>query len=161
GLRGAVSRLGRGTFISGVPCVAPGVRTMGPRLGFGRRGGWSGGVRDLYWRIYRCLRGADHRDRVPTAILGARGFMAAVNSDRDARSVTPSQRFVDRVAISSRGGGRPPSKSERHVSKTRRKRKGGLLDATLLAFAGIAILIGLGVWQLDRKVWKQNLITSI
>jgi len=47
------------------------------------------------------------------------------------------------------------------VSKTRRKRKGGLLDATLLAFAGIAILIGLGVWQLDRKVWKQNLITSI
>ena len=47
------------------------------------------------------------------------------------------------------------------MSKTRRKRKGGLLDATLLAFAGIAILIGLGVWQLDRKVWKQNLITSI
>jgi surfeit locus 1 family protein len=48
------------------------------------------------------------------------------------------------------------------VSKARRKRKGGgVLDATLLAFAGIAILIGLGVWQLDRKVWKENLITSI
>jgi surfeit locus 1 family protein len=47
------------------------------------------------------------------------------------------------------------------VTKARRKRKGGVLDATLFAFAGIAILIGLGVWQLDRKVWKENLITTI
>ena len=47
------------------------------------------------------------------------------------------------------------------MRKARRKRKGGVLDATLLAFAGIAILIGFGVWQLDRKVWKENLITTI
>src|SRR5262249_15043755 len=136
-------------------------RTVWLCVGFGRRGSWSGVFGDLYGSFYCVFGGVDNRDLVQTAILGARGFMAAVNSDRDARSVTPSQRFVDRVAISSRGGGRPPSESERHVSKTRRKRKGGLLDATLLAFAGIAILIGLGVWQLDRKVWKQNLITSI
>src|SRR5262245_46470734 len=126
--------------MSMVPFVAPGLRNMLLRVPFRRRRGWSGGVRDPYWRIYRCLRGADHRDRVPTAILGARGFMAAVNSDRDARSVTPSQRFVDRVAISSRGGGRPPSKSERHVSKTRRKRKGGWTDVTLLDLAGLGML---------------------
>src|SRR5215467_4813495 len=30
-----------------------------------------------------------------------------------------------------------------------------------MAFAGLVILIGLGVWQLDRKVWKENLITTI
>lgn len=47
------------------------------------------------------------------------------------------------------------------MSKVRRKRSNGVLDATLLAIAGIAILIGLGVWQLDRKVWKENLITTI
>ncbi|MGC2070319.1 MAG: SURF1 family cytochrome oxidase biogenesis protein, partial [Pseudolabrys sp.] len=47
------------------------------------------------------------------------------------------------------------------MSKGRRKRKSGVLDATLLAFAGIAILIGLGVWQLDRKTWKENLIATL
>jgi surfeit locus 1 family protein len=47
------------------------------------------------------------------------------------------------------------------VSKAPRKRKGSVFDATLLAVAGVAILIGLGVWQLDRRVWKENLITTI
>jgi len=47
------------------------------------------------------------------------------------------------------------------VSKARSRRKSSILDATLLAFAGVVILIGLGVWQLDRKVWKENLITTI
>jgi surfeit locus 1 family protein len=27
--------------------------------------------------------------------------------------------------------------------------------------AGIAILLGLGVWQLERKVWKENLIATV
>jgi surfeit locus 1 family protein len=36
-----------------------------------------------------------------------------------------------------------------------------LLDATMLALAGVAILLGLGVWQLDRKVWKENLIATL
>lgn len=36
--------------------------------------------------------------------------------------------------------------------------RGGVLNATVFAIAGIAILIGLGVWQLDRKVWKERLI---
>ena len=47
------------------------------------------------------------------------------------------------------------------MSKARRKRKGGVLDATLLSIAGVAILIGLGVWQLDRKVWKEDLIATL
>ena len=47
------------------------------------------------------------------------------------------------------------------MSEALRRRKGSVLDATLLAIAGVAILIGLGVWQLDRKVWKENLITTI
>jgi surfeit locus 1 family protein len=47
------------------------------------------------------------------------------------------------------------------VSKARSRRKSSILDATLLVFAGVVILIGLGVWQLDRKTWKENLITTI
>jgi surfeit locus 1 family protein len=47
------------------------------------------------------------------------------------------------------------------VSKPRRKRKSSILDATLMTLAGLVILIGLGVWQLDRKVWKEDLITTL
>jgi len=40
-------------------------------------------------------------------------------------------------------------------------RTGGAIGATVFAVAGVAILIGLGVWQLDRKVWKENLIATL
>jgi surfeit locus 1 family protein len=47
------------------------------------------------------------------------------------------------------------------VSKARRKRKSGVLDATIAALVGVAILGGLGIWQLDRKIWKENLIATL
>ena len=43
----------------------------------------------------------------------------------------------------------------------REKRRYSVLEATVFAVVGVAILIGLGVWQLDRKVWKQNLIATL
>ena len=42
-----------------------------------------------------------------------------------------------------------------------KRRGGGVLEATVFAFVGVAILIGLGVWQIDRKVWKENLILTL
>lgn len=42
-----------------------------------------------------------------------------------------------------------------------RRRRGGVLGATVFAAAGVAVLIGLGVWQLERKVWKENLIGAL
>jgi len=47
------------------------------------------------------------------------------------------------------------------VSVARDRRTGGAIGATVFAVAGVAILIGLGVWQLDRKVWKENLIATV
>ncbi len=44
------------------------------------------------------------------------------------------------------------------MSKAPRKRRSTVLDATVMALVGIVILCGLGVWQLDRKVWKEDLI---
>lgn len=41
------------------------------------------------------------------------------------------------------------------------KRRGGVLVATVFAGVGVAILIGFGVWQFDRKVWKENLIAAL
>lgn len=36
-----------------------------------------------------------------------------------------------------------------------------LLLPSLLALAGLAVLIGLGTWQLERKTWKEELIAAL
>jgi surfeit locus 1 family protein len=36
-----------------------------------------------------------------------------------------------------------------------------IVSATLFAIAGFAILLSLGVWQLERKTWKENLIATL
>ena len=36
-----------------------------------------------------------------------------------------------------------------------------LFARTLLALAAVAVLIGLGVWQLERKAWKEGLIATL
>jgi surfeit locus 1 family protein len=43
----------------------------------------------------------------------------------------------------------------------RPRRRRGLLVPALFTLAGLALLIGLGIWQLERKVWKEALIASI
>jgi surfeit locus 1 family protein len=40
-------------------------------------------------------------------------------------------------------------------------RQARLLWPTLLAIAGLAVLIGLGTWQLERKAWKEALLAKI
>jgi len=41
------------------------------------------------------------------------------------------------------------------------RRRRGILEPTIFTLVGIAILCGLGIWQLDRKVWKENLIAAM
>jgi surfeit locus 1 family protein len=36
-----------------------------------------------------------------------------------------------------------------------------LVTASLFALAGFAILVSLGIWQLERKAWKENLIAAL
>jgi surfeit locus 1 family protein len=47
------------------------------------------------------------------------------------------------------------------VSEPRARRRGGVIEATVFALVGVAILIGLGIWQLDRKIWKESLIATV
>ena len=42
-----------------------------------------------------------------------------------------------------------------------RLRKARLLLPTMAALAGLAVLIGLGTWQMERKRWKEGLIAQI
>jgi surfeit locus 1 family protein len=45
--------------------------------------------------------------------------------------------------------------------KKARKRRSSVLDATVSALVGVVILSGLGIWQLDRKISKENLIATL
>lgn len=47
------------------------------------------------------------------------------------------------------------------MSEAHAKSRRGILDATVFAIVGVAILIGFGLWQLDRKTWKENLIVTL
>ncbi|MDP2409397.1 MAG: SURF1 family protein [Pseudolabrys sp.] len=40
-------------------------------------------------------------------------------------------------------------------------RRRGIVVPTLFALAAISLLIGFGKWQMDRKVWKEDLILSL
>jgi surfeit locus 1 family protein len=42
-----------------------------------------------------------------------------------------------------------------------RLHKAGLIGPTLAALAALAVLIGLGTWQMERKRWKEDLIAKI
>jgi surfeit locus 1 family protein len=42
-----------------------------------------------------------------------------------------------------------------------RLRRAGLVWPTLATLAGLAVLIGLGTWQLERKRWKEDLLAKI
>jgi surfeit locus 1 family protein len=41
------------------------------------------------------------------------------------------------------------------------ERRRGIVVPTIFVVIGVAILLGLAKWQLDRKVWKENLIATI
>lgn len=47
------------------------------------------------------------------------------------------------------------------MSKPPVKRRRGIVEPTVFAVVGVAILIGLGIWQVDRKAWKHNLILTL
>src|SRR5262249_27417638 len=56
--------------------------------------------------------------------------------------------------------GRGPARSRRPRVNAPHQRRSLLIPA-LFTTVGLALLIGLGVWQLERKAWKEALIDAI
>ncbi|MDQ8699349.1 SURF1 family protein [Hyphomicrobium sp. LHD-15] len=48
-----------------------------------------------------------------------------------------------------------------HTPNSQPARRGGIVVATVMTLIALPILIGLGVWQLERKAWKESLLTAI
>ncbi len=47
------------------------------------------------------------------------------------------------------------------TAQPQRPSRGGFIEVTLVVIVGVAILCGLGVWQMQRKAWKENLIATL
>ncbi|HZD89119.1 MAG TPA: SURF1 family protein [Pseudolabrys sp.] len=45
--------------------------------------------------------------------------------------------------------------------KPQKAPRSGLIEVTIVVVIGVAILCGLGVWQVQRKAWKENLIATL
>src|SRR5262245_51493736 len=84
--------------------------------------------------------------------------MAPIGFGRHHRTATSSQGPPDCAAISSQGRRRPTSQAQ---SVTDAGLRHGLLVPSLVALAAFLVLIGLGTWQLERKVWKEKLIAAM
>ena len=157
----ALPALRRGAFVSGLPDAASGLRALRARLQLRRRRRRPGGVRHSDRRRHRRVRRADHRSASISRRTGCtrllwlplilivtlaplrliKGLLIALQYHHKARKAASSD------GVTREDGARQAPRD--------------VLDATMFALAGVAILVGLGIWQLDRKVWKENLIATL
>src|SRR5439155_20374930 len=69
----------------------------------------------------------------------------------------------DRAAISPQGRGRPPDRPRPAVSAAADtpRRRGSVIAFAVFALAAFISFIALGTWQLQRKAWKEALISTL
>src|SRR5262249_19187386 len=113
----------------------------------------------------RRFRGSGRRvgGRVPVsaAVLAARALVGSVDPAGHARAAAPVQGHPHHPAIPSRRGGRALRQRRQGVTAAARPDRRGLLVPSLAAIDALAVLIGLGPWQVERKTWKEGLIATI
>ena len=83
----------------------------------------------------------DHRDPVPSALLGSRGAVAAADHSGHARPLASHERLDDRAAISSQSGGAEPARGTvSYVSPLARAVLGGIVGDTVEVPGGAATI---------------------
>src|SRR3984893_11540778 len=146
--------------VCGVSHAAAGLREVRARLCLHRFRRRPCGIHHHCARGHRRRMPAERRDKMPAAVLAACRIVAAADSGDHAVAAALDEGAADRAAISPQGRGRPADRSRAAmtvVSATPRSVAGlGIFTAMTLA-----LLIGLGVWQLQRRVEKHALIAQL
>src|SRR4051812_14263601 len=155
-----MSALRGGQTVCGISHFAAGLRELRAGLCLHRFRRRACGIHHHDRRRHRCGRRADRRDKIPAAVLAACRIVAAADSCDHAVAAALDEGAAGRAAIPSQGGGRPADRSRAAMTAVSATRRGiaGLGIFTLLT---LALLIGLGVWQLQRRVEKHALIAQL
>src|SRR6202043_626125 len=118
---------------------------------------------DLHHHDRRGHRGdlrADRRGEIPAAVLAARGAVAAADSRHHAFAAAFDEVAADRAAVPSQGSTRPPDRPRAEMTAMSKRRR-GVAGFGVFTLAMLALFIGLGVWQLQRRVEKHALIAAL
>src|SRR5207253_1685239 len=93
-------------------------------------------------------------------LLGACGALAAADNSHHAVAAALDEVAFDRAPVPSQGSRRPAdrSRTEMTVLASRRRHVTGFGIFTLVM---VAAFVGLGIWQLQRRVEKHALIAAL
>src|ERR1700760_1795897 len=144
-----------GKTVRGFPDAKTEMRGLRPGLCVHRYGRWP---RHFHHYAGRCDRRglrADCGGQVSAAVLAACSALVAAHPRHHAVAVTLDEGASDRAAIPSQGSARP-SRAQMTATVARHRLGFGLFTLVMTA-----AFIGLGVWQLQRRVEKHALIAAL
>ena len=104
--------------------------------------------------------GADRGGEVPAAVLAARRVVAAAGACHHAVAAARDQVAADRAAVPSQGGAGPADRPRTGMI-ARGQDAGGTTTFAIFTLVMVAAFVGLGIWQLQRRVEKHALIAAL
>src|SRR5450631_339641 len=119
---------------------------------------------DLHHHDCRRDRGRlrpDRGNQIPAAVLAACGAVAAADSRHHAAAAAGNEVAVDRAAVPSQGRTRPADRPRAEMIPLTAARRGGVAGFGVFTLLMVTLFIGLGVWQLQRRVEKHALIAAL
>src|SRR5664280_1060128 len=92
--------------------------------------------------------------------MAACGAVAAADPGHHAAAAARDEVASDRAAVPSQGSPRPADRSRTQMIAAMGRRRGGA-GFGVFTLAMVALFVGLGVWQLQRRVAKHALIAAL
>src|SRR5258708_99235 len=155
-----MSALRQGQALRRLPRPAAELRILRARLRLHRCRRWAGDFHHHAGRRDRGRLRADRGSKIPAAVLAARRALAAADSGNHAAAVPFVESAVDRAAIPSQGSSRPADRPRAEMTG-QVSRRGGIAGFGVFTLVMVAAFIGLGIWQLQRRVEKHILIVAL
>src|SRR6478672_8650268 len=131
-----------------IPHPAAGLRSLRAGLRLHRYRRRARGLHHHGGRRDRGQLRPDRRDKIPAAVLAARGAVAAADPRDHAVAAAFDEVAFDRAAVPSQGRRRSVDRSRAEMTGMIRRRGIGFGVFTL---SMVAVFAGLGIWQLQRR----------